>query len=140
MRLIHTGLNADGRSCVTREDLLDPARARLQELYAVAPGSSSPPPGSGAALALEVPPGAVRWMLVRWAPGFHYGIHHTDTIDLHLVLEGGADLLLDDESVRLRPGDAVAITGVDHGWQAGPHGCTIALLLVGTTPHSGPRG
>ena len=136
MRLIHTGLDADGRSCVQREDLLDSGLA-LQQLFAVAPGCSSPQPGPGAAMNLEVPPGAVRWLLVHWSSGFCYDMHHTDTIDLHFVLTGTVDLILDDGPVPLQPGDAVAVTGVDHGWRAGPAGCTIALVLVGTTPHSG---
>jgi quercetin dioxygenase-like cupin family protein len=137
-RLVHAGLGADGRSLVTREEQLDPA-ASLVRLFTVRPNAYSPPPGAGAPLDLGVPPGAVSWLLTRLEPGFSYDMHHTDTIDLHLVLDGSAELILDDGPHHLRPGDAVAIAGVDHGWKVGPDGCTFAMLFVGTTPAVSPR-
>lgn len=136
MRLIHAGLGAGGRSLVTRDEELDLAVARVQ-LFRVPPGACSPPPGSAAALDLGVAPGAVSWLLRHLEPGYRYDMHHTDTIDLHVVLDGAAELVLDDGPHELRPGDAVAIAGVDHGWQVGPDGCTLAMLFVGTTPHQG---
>lgn len=137
MRLIRTGLDADGRSLVTREETLDPADARIQ-LFNVPPGASSPPPGPGAALDLGVRPGEVSWLLRHLESAYSYEMHHTDTVDLHLVLDGSADLILDDGPHQLRPGDAVAITGIDHGWRVGPEGCTFAMMFVGTAPYSLP--
>lgn len=139
MRLIHTGLDADGHSLVTREEQVDPAAGQTR-LFLVRPGAISPPPGPGAALDLGVKPGAVSWVLQYLDSSFSWEMHHTDTVDLHLVLEGSADLILDDGPHQLRPGDAVAVTGVDHGWRAGPDGCTLAMLFVGTTPHHDTGG
>jgi hypothetical protein len=77
-------------------------------------------------------------------------IHHTDTVDLDLVVTGSIDLLLDDGAHHLDTGDCVVITGVDHGWRAGAEGCTLSVVLLGTplpvdstadgtsTPDSGP--
>ena len=137
MRLIRTGLDADGHSLVTREETLDPADDRIR-LFNVPPGASSPPPGPGAALDLGVRPGQVSWLLRRLEPAYSYEMHHTNTVDLHLVLDGSADLILDDGSHQLRPGDAVAITGIDHGWRVGPEGCTFAMMFVGTAPFGLP--
>ena len=136
MRLIRTELDASGRSLVTRVEELDLTASRTR-LFAVAPGAFSPPPGPAPALDLGVVPGAVSWVLTRLEPGYSYGLHHTDTVDLHLVLDGRAELVLDDGPHELRPGDAIAIAGVDHGWQVGPGGCTLAMLFVGTRPYQG---
>jgi quercetin dioxygenase-like cupin family protein len=137
VRLIHAGLDADGRSLVTRQETLDVTAARIP-LFMVPPRAASPPPGPGAALDLKVQPGAVSWLLRRLDPGYSYDMHHTDTVDLHLVLDGSAELILDDGPHQLGPGDAVAITGVDHGWRVGPDGCLFAMLFVGTTRHDVP--
>lgn len=134
MRYVQAGLDADGRSRVTREEEIDLAAGRTM-LYRVPPGAASPPPGSARSLDLGVRPGEVSWLVTRFEPGFRYGMHHTDTADLHIVLEGRAELVLDDGPHELRAGDAVAVTGVDHAWRVDAEGCTFAMLFVGTVPH-----
>jgi hypothetical protein len=34
------------------------------------------------------------------------------------------------------PGDCVVITGIDHAWRAGPSGCQISGIMLGTPPLS----
>jgi len=55
-----------------------------------------------------------------------------DTLDLETVLTGSVDLLLDDGVHHLEEGDMVVMTGVDHAWKAGPDGCRINAILIGT--------
>jgi mannose-6-phosphate isomerase-like protein (cupin superfamily) len=63
-------------------------------------------------------------------------MHHTDTLDFHLVLSGSIDLTLDTGIHELRPGDCAVITGIDHAWRAGPSGCRLSTVMLGTPPPS----
>jgi quercetin dioxygenase-like cupin family protein len=132
-----TGVDAQGRSCVVSEDELT--------LDQVAPGfamgipyatPTSPPPArpAGAAPLIDqgIAPGIVRWMVVDLGAGSEAPMHHTDTVDLETVISGTVDLLLDDGAHRLEQGDLVVLTGVDHAWRAGPDGCRLSAVMVGT--------
>lgn len=92
------------------------------------------PPGSGTHFDLEVPPGIARWMLVQFQPGTEAPMHHTDTIDFDTIIVGSVDIILEDGPHRLEAGDCVVVTGVDHGWLAGPEGCTSSVVVIGTPP------
>jgi len=83
---------------------------------------------------LGVRTGLVEWRILRWGPGFSLPMHNTDTFDLNCVIEGAVELVLDDGVHPLRPGDCVAVAGVDHAWQAGDEGCVLAIALIGATP------
>jgi mannose-6-phosphate isomerase-like protein (cupin superfamily) len=43
-------------------------------------------------------------------------IHHTDTIDYWMVLQGAVDLITDHDIVHLKVGDTVIVRGSDHAW------------------------
>lgn len=43
-------------------------------------------------------------------------IHRTRSIDYVIVLEGGIDLLLDDQELHLHSGDVVVQQGTNHAW------------------------
>ncbi|HEY6531567.1 MAG TPA: hypothetical protein VIY72_04650, partial [Acidimicrobiales bacterium] len=76
--------------------------------------------------------GTTKTMFTRWSSDFRYGMHHTDTIDFDTVLEGSAVLILDDGRHVLEAGDVAVVTGVDHGWEAGPEGTVFAFVFLGT--------
>lgn len=139
MRTLITGVDAEGRSCVVSDDPLT--------LDQLAPGfamgipfatSASPPPsrpaGSAPLIDQGIAPGLVRWMVVDLGPGSETPMHHTDTLDLETVVSGSVDLVLDDGAHPLQPGDLVVLTGVDHAWRAGPDGCRLSAVLIGTPP------
>ena len=133
-----TGVDADGHSCVTREEELT-LEARGQglgtaEIYRLAHAPRSRPEGPAHLVDLGVGPGGVNWGVVSFDPGREASVHHTDTVDFDLVLDGSIELLLDTTTVELRPGDAVVVTGVDHGWRAGPDGARMSVLSLGTPP------
>lgn len=81
-------------------------------------------------LDLVLPPGALRWTMIEYAPGAEFSMHHTDTVDFDVVLSGSVELVLDDGDHLLEPGDSAVITGVDHGWRAGPRGCRLDVLTI----------
>ena len=134
MRRIVTGVDGGGRSCVVEETELS---ATTEVMFQTA--TSPPPPrprGHGSDLDLHVSPGIVRWIYWNLPPGpdMPSQMHHTNTVDFDMVLSGSVDIVLDDGAHRLESGDCVVVTGVDHGWKAGPEGCTISVLVVGTPP------
>jgi quercetin dioxygenase-like cupin family protein len=139
MRLFITGVDDDGKSCVVSNDKV--------EINSVAPGfaialpyatTQSPPParpqGNAELIDQFLEPGHARWMVIDLGSNSETPVHHTDTLDLETVLSGSVDLILDDGTHRLEAGDMVVMTGVDHGWKAGPEGCRMTAILIGTPP------
>lgn len=139
MRLIITGVDADGKSCVVGNDEV--------EINSVAPGfaialpyatTQSPPParpqGNADLIDQFLEPGHVRWMVVDQGPNTETPMHHTDTVDFETVLSGSVDLILDDGAHHLEAGDMVVMNGVDHAWKAGPDGYRMSAVLIGTPP------
>jgi mannose-6-phosphate isomerase-like protein (cupin superfamily) len=76
-------------------------------------------------------PDDIHWRLLRWSAGTSYEFHRTATIDFHTVLAGSAELLLDRERLALVAGDCVVVSGVAHGWLAGPDGTTLSSTCIG---------
>lgn len=137
MRVLVTGVDAAGNSCVLRDQ--EPGFEEVAPGLAVfgifATRESPPPqspPGRGELVDLGVLPGMSSWSLWRFEPNGEYPMHHTDTLDFDIVLEGSVDLLLDDGPHRLGPGDCVVVTGVDHSWRAGDEGCVISGVAFGS--------
>src|ERR1700733_9856780 len=95
MRTIITGTDAGGRSCVASEFELPPAEDFLDVTALFRTHSNPPdrrPEGVGVLNVLGIPPGHLQWQIVRWAPRTpgdppaNATMHHTDTIDLDLVI------------------------------------------------------
>jgi len=142
MRVLVTGVDASGRSCAAQDGPVHlQGDAGLDGLlYAVLYATPSHPSIDGGAarvadlLDLAVPPGAVRWTMIEYAPGTTFPMHHTDTVDFDVVLSGSVDLILDDGAHPLAPGDSVVVAGVDHAWRAGPQGCRLNVMTIGVSP------
>src|SRR5579872_1029068 len=136
MRRIVTGIDENGRSCVVEETELEADGGR----FAIYQTSTNPlpprPVGRGEALDLNVPPGIARWICLEFEPGYQRSMHHTDTVDFDAIIAGTMDLLLDDGTHRLGPGDCVVMNGVDHAWAAGPDGCTALIVTLGSPPRA----
>jgi quercetin dioxygenase-like cupin family protein len=80
---------------------------------------------------VDIPAGSTKWIITTMAPGAGAPMHATPTVDYGLVIAGDIELGLETGSVTLAAGDAVVMNAVQHSWLAGPHGCTIATVLVG---------
>jgi quercetin dioxygenase-like cupin family protein len=140
-RLLITGVDGSGRSCVVQDKrvTLQGDASLYGVLYSVLYGTPSVPsiPDGGRAadaLDLGVTPGAINWMMIEYAPGKTFSMHHTSTVDFDLVLSGSVELILDDGVHPLAPGDSVVVTGVDHAWNAGPDGCRLSVVAIGAAP------
>jgi quercetin dioxygenase-like cupin family protein len=141
MRVLITGVVADGRSSVIGEtDLTVDSLSTDPEFWFanIFETTSTPPPprpaGHGHELEVGLTPGLVRWQVIDYAPEKSYPMHHTDTVDIDIVLDGSIQLTVDDGSHWLRAGDGAVINGVDHAWKAGPEGARLSVVFIGTPP------
>lgn len=140
MRLLITGVDGQGRSCVVEDRT--PSEVPFEEggivvVGAAATTSSPPPPrppGNGDLVRVGGDPGTVGWSFVEFPPQTTTGVHHTDSVDFDVVLEGSVDLILDDGPHRLGPGDGVVINGVDHGWSTDGSACRMSVVVIATPP------
>ena len=133
MRQLVTGIDADGRSCIASEKVIEASDEIAVETPYETPSAPPPRPvGNADSHDVALAPGAVRVLLVQWPAGFHVPMHHTDSVDVNTVVAGSIDLLLDDGPHTLHVGDTAVVTGVDHGWTAGPDGATTTGVLLGT--------
>jgi len=94
-------------------------------------------PNDSAFYRIDVAAGDVRWTAFRMAPNHVSQMHHTDTFDFNIVIEGETDVILGDGEVRLRPGDTILMSGLEHQWRAGPEGCTLVSVVRGVRRAAG---
>jgi hypothetical protein len=135
MRMIVADIR-DGRSCVIEEIDCTPSSDGAMSVLPVLELALDPPPvrpsGVGEYRDLGLPVGSMRWLRTRFPANQRRPVHYTNTIDCHTVVDGWIELLLDDGPHRLMPGDSAIVKGVDHGWQIGPEGCCVSMILLGT--------
>src|SRR5262245_13024432 len=139
MRILITGVDDQGRSCVVEETTPDsePFGEGIKVTVAAETESCPPPPrppGRGDLVPIVRGPGIARWSFVEFPPGTNASLHHTDSVDFDVILDGTVDLILDDGAHRLGPGDAVVVKGVDHGWATHDEGCRMSVVVIGTPP------
>ena len=145
MRVLVTGINAAGRSCIVDEQDVAPAPIaglaglRTARLWSADQDLPARPQQTGHFVNVQLAPGALRWMVVEHDSHDHDGepttagtMHHSDTLDLIVVLTGSTRLVLDDDERELGPGDCVVMTGVDHALEAGSDGCRMMSFAIGT--------
>ena len=68
---------------------------------------------------------------VRGVPVTHPLMHRTRSLDYAVVLSGEVDMMLDDTTVHLKPGDTVVQQATNHGWiNRGTEPCRILFVLM----------
>jgi mannose-6-phosphate isomerase-like protein (cupin superfamily) len=137
---------ADGRSRVAIDG---PApRSWCDEIWATSPDHPLGPdplasgdlePGAGRTRfrVVALPPDAeMRAFVARRAPAgvAADGFHRTATVDYVVVLDGPVELVLDEGSVTVEPGDCVVQRGTNHAWRNhGTQPVRLLTVMVGTT-------
>lgn len=141
MRKLITGVDNSGGSALTELQSVElAANPNAPGFRSAILGhtSSAPPPSRPAGKAstsdLGVAPGCARWFIVDYQADLVVPMHHTDTVDFDIVLDGSLVLGLDDGEHLLETGDFLIVNGVDHSWRAGPKGCRLSVLSIGTRP------
>jgi quercetin dioxygenase-like cupin family protein len=140
VRVLITGVDEEGLSCVVDESI--PAATSFGAVgitvSVVASSESCPPaprpPGRGDLLGVVSAPGVARWSFIEFPPGVTTPVHHTDSLDFDVVLQGSVDLILDDGAHPLGPGDGVVIKGIDHSWETHGLGCQMSVVVIATPP------
>jgi hypothetical protein len=63
------------------------------------------------------------------------GMHWTDSVDIHWILEGEIDVISDAGETRLRAGDWLVMTGARHGWaNRSARPCRMLVIKLGAVP------
>jgi mannose-6-phosphate isomerase-like protein (cupin superfamily) len=149
VRKLTTGVDEHGRSCLVEVVDVLPAEVtghgvNVARAFAT---TQSPPPSRSPALGrfvdTELGPGMLRWLVVEHppydvseGPTTSTTIHHANSLDLVFVHEGFGELLLQDGPHEVEAGDLIVMPGVDHAMRAGPGGCRLVVVSVGTPPPS----
>jgi mannose-6-phosphate isomerase-like protein (cupin superfamily) len=84
------------------------------------------------AAALEEAQGKVPDLVAKLEPD-NPGMHHTDSVDFAVVIEGELDLELDEgRTVHVGPGDCIVQRGTRHAWRNGAdRPARVAFILLG---------
>jgi mannose-6-phosphate isomerase-like protein (cupin superfamily) len=68
---------------------------------------------------------------VRGVPVTHPLMHRTRSLDYAVVLSGEIDMMLDETSVHLKPGDVIVQQATNHAWvNRGKEPCRILFVLM----------
>ena len=67
-------------------------------------------------------------------------MHKTETVDYGIVLSGERDLILDDCTLLMKPGDIVVQVGAWHQWASPRLGCQMAFDMIAARFVDGPAG
>jgi uncharacterized cupin superfamily protein len=80
----------------------------------------------------------------RWDRGcddwFSSGMHKTETVDYGIALTGERELILDDRTLLMEPGDIVVQVGAWHQWSSPRLGCQMAFDMIAARFEDGPAG
>jgi quercetin dioxygenase-like cupin family protein len=131
----------DGLHVGTASVVLDLPATRLSDLWHTGGPLRTVDQGGDpdGAWALESPPGGASFRMVELDPGLpeDEGWHHTESVDVDVVLSGRIGLDLEgDVSVELGPGDTVLQRGAHHRWRVlGDEPVHLAVTML--TPGRG---
>ena len=125
IRRILTGHDAQGRSLVAEDSLIESTPGKMQPAIQIAnfwineslpPVLDGPDPAKGAFPMLPSNGGAV-FRVLELAPSTPPHMHKTETIDYVVVLAGELTMLLDEGvEVTLKPRDTMIQRATVHGW------------------------
>ncbi len=138
MRVISTANDADGASYVGQLSETADA-AGMVALHAVTGQDAAAllaSFGDGESI-VPVPPGGSVAYLLTLVPGDPAPFHGTPTIDYVFVLDEGLELMLDKETVVLRPQDLVVQRGTNHAWRATGETTSSFVAVMTTVSKSG---
>jgi len=140
-RRVVTGVNASGKSAVLIDGPVPPegtwaregqygSQAWLVDRIPV-DLTDSRDPIAGHPLGALPPPGGAFFRVFTWEQGSGFDMHQTPTIDFLVVVSGRMELLMEEGSAKLGPGDCVVQRGTRHAWRVvGDEPCTFAAVFL----------
>ena len=152
MRSLTAASDAKGRSSIVKEveyhheDISPegegrlsaghPTRSSRADIFVTSEAPPPPAPATAPFHDVELKPGQVALWVLMIPPNGEHPHHHTASLNFHTVVAGDVDLILDDGPHHLDLGDTLVLPGVNHGWKAGPTGCTMSIVVTGTERYS----
>jgi len=137
LRWLVVGQDVDGRTDVVSQGAIETAEfgagssLALTTVFAASLLAHPNPGGQAPVRDVGVGRDSFEFRIVHWKPTHVASMHRTNTLDCICILHGSVDLVLDTQTLSLIAGDCVVNPGLDHGWQVGTDGCTIAIALLG---------
>ena len=71
---------------------------------------------------------------------FSSGMHKTQSVDIGIMLEGERELILDDRTLMMKPGDIAIQIGAWHNWSSPRLGCIMAFDMIDALFVDGENG
>jgi len=141
MRVLVVETGVDGRSGVSQIiERTGPVREEAaHEIFSGRVSTTAPPDDVAGFLDLSPGAEAAMWRIYELPPGLVYDMHHTDTVDFDVLVDGEMTLVLDCDEIELAPGDGVLLRGDRHGWRAGNEGCRMLFALLGSSETTSTR-
>lgn len=139
MRSLIAGVDDAGRSRIVTE-----LSIKDYDVHASGPSTrndvfklrETPPPARSTTRAsfhdTGLEPGHMDICVLQMPAGVEHPMHYTDTLNLHVIVAGSVEVLLDDGPHLLATGDSLVLPPIDHGWRAGPDGCTQTIMNLGS--------
>ncbi len=129
-RRVVTGLDAQGRSCITSDS---PAEMVIWAT-AESPADNSGAEDTGGAMP-SFPEAGTLFMFSDFPPGLVAPMHATNTIDYIVILSGECVLITETGETVLKAGDVFVDRGILHGWRNdGKETCRIVSVLCAAKP------
>jgi oxalate decarboxylase/phosphoglucose isomerase-like protein (cupin superfamily) len=140
IRRVITGLNADGKSTVTIDDIASNKRSGRpgHESLIVWTTDTTPAPatetrdaGNWTVSTPPIPNGSI-FRITEYGPGVTSRMHSNETVDYTVIMSGEIVMLLEDGcEVHLRAGDVVVQRATKHDWvNRGTVPCVVAFILL----------
>lgn len=141
-RRVVTGVNPQGKSVILSDGFVpdaarwsNPKKGSASNLWnerrLPVDLNDTNDPMIGYLMKREPPPGGVNAGIMTWEPGHSYPLHRTATLDFVFVISGKLELILEEGSTIVGPGDTIIQRGTNHGWRVvGNEPCTIAIVLL----------
>src|SRR5688572_22481507 len=102
MRVVVVETDVDGRSGASQviERTGPVSEEAAQEIFSGRVSTTAQP--ADAAGFLDLSPGAeaAMWRIYEFSPGLAYDMHHTDTVDFDVLVDGEMTLVLDREEIQ----------------------------------------
>ena len=136
VRRIVTGFDANGRSVVTSNELLQVVPVGDGGFHGVRVHATAQAGGGAAGMgdlsgSEYFPSSGALMNIGEFPPGFAFPHHQTDSVDFAVVLAGEIELELDDgQCVRMGPGGVIVQRGTNHAWRNVSDGWTRMMFFL----------
>ena len=144
-RRVVTGTSSAGKSMISSDGAVPPAAASVREASDSADMwvlgrvpvdlSDMTDPMVDYSRQTWPDPGGAIVRVMTWQPGHALGMHRSDTLDFLFIISGQVELLMEEGTATLGPGDTIVQRATSHAWRVvGDEPCTLCAVMLDATP------